>query len=314
MRIDGRTINLSASDLVGHLNCRHLTALDIAVAKGALAKPSVWDPVLELLAERGAQHERSYIEHLRASGLQIIVIEGIGMDPSSLAHTRTAMRAGAAIIVQGALQSGRWGGRLDVLKRVELPSALGAWSYVVIDTKLARETKGNTVLQLCLYSDLLTEEQGAAPEFAYVVTPNSGFEPQEFRLADYAAYFRRVRKSLELAVSGDADVAPSYPDPIAHCDVCRWRTRCADRRRADDHPSLVAGITKVQISEFGRRGVTTTAALATLPLPLPWKPDRGAIQSYEKIREQARLQVKGRTLGKVIHETLAGRHISRFRR
>jgi hypothetical protein len=38
------TIQLSASDLVGHLNCRNLTELDLAVAKGDLAKPKVWDP------------------------------------------------------------------------------------------------------------------------------------------------------------------------------------------------------------------------------------------------------------------------------
>jgi predicted RecB family nuclease len=43
------------------------------------------------------------------------------------------------------------------LRRVERPSAFGTWSYEVIDTKLARETKGNTVLQISLYSDLLAE-------------------------------------------------------------------------------------------------------------------------------------------------------------
>jgi hypothetical protein len=41
------------------------------------------------------------------------------------------------------------------------------------DTKLARETKGNTVLQISLYSDLLSEAQKLAPEFAYVVTPGA---------------------------------------------------------------------------------------------------------------------------------------------
>ena len=46
----GKAVNLSASDLVGHLNCRYLTSLDLAVANGALPKPSIWDPVLELLA------------------------------------------------------------------------------------------------------------------------------------------------------------------------------------------------------------------------------------------------------------------------
>jgi hypothetical protein len=35
------TINLTASDLVGHLNCHYLTHLDLAVANDVLAKPKV---------------------------------------------------------------------------------------------------------------------------------------------------------------------------------------------------------------------------------------------------------------------------------
>ena len=52
LTVDG-AVHLSASDLVGHLNCRYLTSLDLAVAKGTLAKPFIRDPVLEVLAERG---------------------------------------------------------------------------------------------------------------------------------------------------------------------------------------------------------------------------------------------------------------------
>src|SRR5258706_492891 len=135
------TILLSASDLVGHLNCHHLTNLDLAVAKGTLAKPFVRDPLLEILRERGALHEKAYIEHLRAKGLSIVAIGGIGIDSSSVRQTLDAMKDGAQIITQGALQADHWSGRADVLRRVETPSQLGAWSYEVIDTKLARETK-----------------------------------------------------------------------------------------------------------------------------------------------------------------------------
>jgi predicted RecB family nuclease len=296
----GGTIHLSASDLVGHLNCRHLTALDLAVANGELPKPSVWDPVLELLVERGAQHERSYIDYLRTNWLSIAAIDGVGIDVAAASKTLDAMKAGTAIIVQGALQSARWSGRTDVLRRVETPSALGAWSYEVVDTKLARETKGNTVLQISLYSDLLGVAQGRFPDSAYVVAPGTGFEPKQFRIADYGAYYRRVRASLERAV--DQSAQGGYPDPKPHCEICRWRTRCETKWRADDHLSLVAGISKTQIGELERHDVGTAAALAALPLV--WRPDRGAAQSYERIREQARLQVEGRSLGRVIYEAL----------
>ena len=269
-----------------------------------MAKPSVWDPLLELLAQRGTLHERGYVAHLQETGLSVTVIEGVGINSDAVAQTFEAMQGGVPIIVQGALQSGRWSGRTDILRRVERPSHLGAWSYEVIDTKLARETKGNTVLQICLYSDLLSEAQKLAPEFAYVVVPGTRYEPQQFRIADYAAYYRRVRKSLERAVTA-AIGDDNYPEPKPHCDICRWRRDCDAKWRADDHLCLVAGISKSQIGELKRRAITTTAEFAAVPLPLSWKPDRGAASSYERIREQARIQVQGRREKKMIYEALA---------
>jgi len=299
----GGTLKLSASHLVGHLNCRYLTGLDLAVANGRLAKPFIWDPVLEVLAERGALHEQDYVDHLKANGLLVTAIDGVRVDSNAVTQTLEAMKAGAKIFVQGALQAGHWSGRTDILRRVEKPSDLGSWSYEVVDTKLARETKGSTVLQICLYSELVAVAQKRVPEFAYVVTPRSDFQPEEFRIADYAAYYRRVKGSLERAVTSEADIE-SYPDPNPHCDVCRWRLHCEDKRRTDDHLCLVAGISKSQISELKRHDVTTTADLAAVPLPIPWKPDRGAVQSYEKIRKQARIQIEGRVQGRVVHEAL----------
>jgi hypothetical protein len=49
----GKEIRFSASDLVGHLDCHHLTVLDAAVARGSMQKPKIWDPVLETLTARG---------------------------------------------------------------------------------------------------------------------------------------------------------------------------------------------------------------------------------------------------------------------
>lgn len=66
----GAKINLSAGDLVGHLNCHYLTNLDLKVANGELVKPKIWDPVLEALAARGAEHEQGYIDHLKSGGLR----------------------------------------------------------------------------------------------------------------------------------------------------------------------------------------------------------------------------------------------------
>ena len=300
--INGK-IHLSATDLVNHLACGHLTMLERDVASGMRTAPNDWDPTLELMYERGLAHEQGYIRHLQDLGHEVTSIEGVGLDSATVAATIEAMRSGREVIVQGALSDGRWGGRTDVLKRVEVASGLGGWSYEVIDTKLARETRVGTILQLSLYSDLVREVQGVLPEHMYVVAPWTGFQPQVYRTGDYAAYYRLVKTWLESAIT-DGNPGETYPDPKEHCDVCRWNRQCAARRRSDDHLCLVAGITGMQVDELMDREVVTTGGLASVPLPLQWRPERGAVASYEKVREQARVQVEGRTSGGPVYETL----------
>lgn len=292
----GESFELHATDLVGYLNCRHLMALERAVADGALTRPRIWDPLLEVLAQRGVIHERAYVEHLSAdAGLDVARINGVSVSSAAVAETLGAMRRGSAVIVQAALSHGSWSGRADVLRRVEIPSALGPWSFEAVDTKLSRETKAGTILQLSLYSDLLAEAQGHPPEYMYVVAPWTDFKPQQYRFADYAAYFRSVKRALLTSIA--QPVAFTYPDPVPHCEICRWRQICDQRRRADDHLSLVAGISKLQITELQARGITTVQALAGMPLPLDWKPTRGAADAYVRIREQARIVVEARDAG-----------------
>jgi hypothetical protein len=266
----GNIVQLNASDLVGHLNCRNLTELDLAVARGALGKPRVWSPLLEVLRERGLRHEHDYVDHLRSSGLDVETLAGLEFNEDAVAATATAMRLGREVIVQGAFLADNWGGRADVLLRVETSSALGNWSYEVVDTKLSRETKGGTLLQLSLYSDLLGNAQGLTPQLLHVIAPWSEYQPQTFRVADFAAYCRRVKASLEQAIELDQAVNV-YPDPKPYCEVCRWQERCDAKRHADDHLSLVAGISKIQIAELAEHAITTCAALASMPIPLTFR-------------------------------------------
>jgi predicted RecB family nuclease len=296
MKKIGNSFELHATDLVGYLQCRHLTVLDRAVAEGALPKPRIWDPFLQILSERGSAHEQSYVNHLIASGFDVVRIEGRDVSDAVVAETLATMRQGTAVIVQAALLHEGWGGRADILLRVERPSALGAWSYEPVDTKLARETKAATVLQLCVYADLLAGTQGLAPEYMHVVAPWTDFQPQRYRFTDYAAYFRKVKRALMSTVAAPMS-DDSYPIRIEHCDICRWQDACEKRRRDDDHLCLVAGITKMQINELTARGISTQRSLAGMPLPLEWKPARGSAESYSRIREQARIVVEARDAG-----------------
>lgn len=201
MKLHDGNIRLSSRDLTGHVNCQHLTQLELQAAAGALRRPKPWDPTLEALWERGFRHERDFVQSLREEGLRIVTIEGVDVDDASVELTVAAMRDGADGIVQAALRSGNWIGRADVLRRVETASDLGAWSYEPYDTKLSRETNASTILQLCLYSEMLSTMQGKAPEHMHVVTPWSEFVPQTYRVAEFAAYFRRVKEGLTTTIA-----------------------------------------------------------------------------------------------------------------
>ena len=215
---DGNLL-VSATDLAGHLACRHLTHLERAATKGQAARPNSWDPLLQLLWERGARFEREYLDHLSASGLRVQQIEGTGVEPGAAAETLAAMRAGVHVIAQGALAMGRWRGRADILLRVETPSDLGPWSYEPADTKLARETRAGAILQLCAYAEMLAAMQGGAPECFHVVAPGDGFETCTYRFADFAAYHRQAKRGMEAALLDNA--TEPYPEPVERCDVSR---------------------------------------------------------------------------------------------
>jgi uncharacterized protein len=294
MKPHGSTIHLSATDLSNFLGCRHRIGLEMAVAAGKLKRPHFDDPQLEALFARGLAHERKHVESLASNDARVVDLTEVKNHAAAVEQTLAAMCEGAEVIVQGALSDGPWQGRPDVLVKVPHPSpVLGEWSYEVEDTKLARETRAGAILQLGLYCELLGTAQGKRPEQFRIVTPH---DVQPFRVGDFAAYFRWVRAGLEATSHADSDqlIAASYPEPCDLCEVCPWAVRCAERRRADDHLSLVAGISRLQRRELVERGVGTLRALAELPLPLPFKPKRGAAETYERVREQARLQLESR--------------------
>ncbi len=170
--------------------------------------------------------------------------------------------------------------------------------------KLAQETKAGAILQLCLYAELLQEIQQIAPERVHVVPRRPDFPLETYRLDDYLAYYRLVRRQLEAALDADPARESTYPDPVPHCEVCRWWKSCDRRQRDDDHLSLVAGATRLQRRELVAHAIGTLARLAVEPLPIAWTPSRGAREGYGRVREQARIQLEGRRARDVRHELL----------
>ncbi len=281
MRFLGTRPLLSATDLMRFTGCAHSSRLDLARARGEDGpEPGAGSADAALLQAKGDAHEAAHLAKIKARGAQVIEIARGDLQADADA-TRAALAQGADVVFQGAFLSGRWGGWSDFLERVERPSALGAFSYEVADTKLKGSAQPKHVLQLVLYSDLLAEVQGLAPDFAHVELGTG--ERVTLRLDEYRHYARAARARLEAFV---ADPPPTRPIPCADCALCRWSDHCAGVWQAEDSLFNVANITRTQVKKLEAAGIATLADLAASEAPV-----RGiAPGTLEKLRGQARLQ------------------------
>ena len=310
--IDGYPV-YSATDLVGFLACRHLTNLERATVAGLVDRPMRPDPELDRIAMRGLEHEQKFLQDHRRKGLSITEIVSDPWDGNTggqlrdaAEQTDEAIRTGVDLIYQATFFDGRRRGHADFLMRVEAPSSVGSWSYEVWDTKLARTPKGSAVLQLCFYSDLLGGVQGTVPAKMWLALGGSAAQKIPFRLDDYSAYYRVIVRDFEqFLVNSEPSYPPiTRPDPVEHCDVCRWSEVCQKARRESDDLSLVAGITSRQRRALRERGIATRTAHGSLSLPMD--PPLGGVRSHglRRITEQARIQVEGDSTGQTISELL----------
>ena len=308
--IDGRPV-YAATDLVAYLACEHLAQLERAALAGLVRRPMRDDPELDVIRRRGFQHEARYLADLEADGRTTVRIDLDGSIAdrgdqlrAAAAATVDAMAAGADVIYQATFFDGTWRGHADFLLRVDAPdrpSRWGPWHYEVADTKLARHVKASAVLQICSYIDQLEVLQGVRPEWMHVALGGSARAVERLRVDDYLAYYRSVRDRF-LATMADVTEptyppAATYPEPVEHCEVCRWAAECALRRRADDHLSLVAGISARQRRALQDRDIATLEGLGELVLPMEPPLEGTSAVALMRVREQARIQLEGRRSG-----------------
>lgn len=299
-----RALPLSPSALSAFFECQHHTWQEMAVARGERGRPGENEMERLLLERRGREHEARVLDGYRARGREVVELAPAPLsDDAARARaeeaTIAAMERGAEVIYQGVLRGGGWSARPDFLVKVALATRFGDHGYEVVDAKLARHVQARAILQLCSYTELLSAVQRSTPERFWIAVGDG--EPRPFRCADYLAYYRRAQRRFESFVRGGASVEP-YPEPVEYCDVCRYWKDCEERRREDDHPSLVAGITRRQRDRLASAGIRTVAELGTLD---PATAVEGIDSApLARIREQARLQLAARHAGRPAYELL----------
>ncbi len=146
------------------------------------------------------------------------------------------------------------------------------------------------MLQLCFYTEQLARIQGRTPAAMHVVTGTG--ERESFRPDDFLAYYRRLRARFLDAVE---QRRPTYPYPVDFCGLCDFLSLCKERWAEDDHLTLVAGVSRLQVERLTAAGITTLEALAEAD-PDTKVPSMRA-STFQGLNHQARLQLHHRRTG-----------------
>lgn len=288
--VDGRLV-FSPSDLNNHLECEHLSRLELTVARGDLARPAIDNPTADFIARKGDEHEAAYLARLGAEGHDVRTIEFAFDWSAAAAATGEAVRDKVDVIYQACFVHDGWRGFADFLLRQ--PDG----TYEVVDTKLARHPKPYHVLQLCFYSEQIGRIQGSEPARMHLALGSGHTET--YRPADFAAYHRRVRSRFIDFVGGNL---PTEPYPVAHCGLCGFKPVCDEHWNRVDHLTRVARIRRDQIARLADAGVTTLEGLglADRGLRIPRMPP----STFEALRDQASLQLHHRRTGQLAYHLL----------
>lgn len=283
--------SLSASRLNDYLGCQHAVALWLAGVK----PDGDTDTTLQLIRNKGFEHEAQVLARLEAMHGPAVKIPSEGVFDERVRLTKAAIEAGAKLIYQGALTREPWLGYPDFLVRPD--DAKGA-AYRPEDAKLARRAKGEYVLQLGIYAELLQEMFGA-PVGGGAIHVAAG-DPEQIDLRRTRHILKRLMGGFERFVADERRSTKAVP--CAACEQCDYKTRCEQEWRDADSPFFVAGLSGAQVVKLAAAGVQTLAQLAKLPTGA--KVDGMGVEAVAKLSAQARLQLAARDSGKHTFELL----------
>jgi uncharacterized protein len=296
---------LSPSALNRFLGCEYRTYLDLLDRRGELGAERR-PPRLQLLLDRGQRHEDEVLNGLLEEGRDVVSIKDVDASTAErAARTLQAMRDGREVIYQACFATEQWVGYPDFLVRVDEPSREWEWSYEVHDAKLSSEARPDHVFQLLFYGDALEAIQGVRPRRMHLIL--GGGQRPVLDPEDFDAYANGIR---ELFVERYGELArgaePAYPYPVSACEFCPWWHVCEEKRRDDDHLSLVANLRRAQGLKLERAGIRTLAGVATLDADavIP----RLTQDTLDTLRAQADLQLRSRGLERPLYELLEPSH------
>jgi uncharacterized protein len=291
---DGQLV-YSATDLIGHGDCSHMTSLSIA-HKLELAdiEPTKAAGMAALAGVRGGEHEQKVLDHMKSQGLKVTDFTDLAHGTrqellESAAKTKAALDRGDQLVYQGIFFDGTFLGYPDFLIRIDDPKYKLGYTYEVWDAKLKRSLSAHAVLQMTSYSRQLNK---LGFEYADHLHAYLGdMSVADFLISDALPYLEKISAEYELLLRSEAEVpSPIWASKIAACEMCKWSKVCETGREDARDLSLVANLRKDQRKQFIASDIKTIEQLASASDEV--RPSGISTDTFDRLRNQARLQAK----------------------
>jgi len=305
--IDGTWV-ISPQDLISEYECTHKVALDASVAHGYLIAPKFESAELDLLRTKGLEFEARRLNELPDT----LRVKKLTTPPHSIEAyqaawmaTARAMDDGYDVIYQATLFTGDFVGFADFLVAAKdeagalIRDEAGRVVYEPVDTKSARSAKTNATIQVGAYADALVRLGRPAPFQVHLWL--NGDHDWSGPADKYMNVAREYREQLQSSLpSLGAIPDPLWAPPCAGCKYCRWTKQCDSGRREARDISLIQEIratTRVKLVQAGLGSMEAIASARDED-----RPNGVPVQTFERLRAQAAIQIEGELAGEVIFE------------
>lgn len=306
-QINGSWI-LSPQDVVAEYECVHKVALTAAMKSGALELKDEPDAALELLAAQGLAHEAARLERLSQTENVVHLSQPaatVAAYQAAWDTTRRAMENEADAIYQGTLFTGDFVGFVDflILERDAAGAVVrddaGRPIYNPVDAKSARSAKANAVLQVGAYAETLVRL--GMPEPTTVHLWLGGEDDWNAPAGPLIALARTYRERVAARIPTLGSIpTPQWAPPCSACARCRFEPICDEGRHQDRDLSLVQAIRSTTRARLVDAGIATIDAMASAGDEQ--RPPRVSERTFERLRAQAALQIKGEKSGRIEYE------------
>ena len=160
----------------------------------------------------------------------------------------------------------------DLLVRQSGVSVFGDWEYIPVDIKISKRPKLEYQLLSAFHAQLLSAVQETPTDGAWLYLREKGW---------YTVDLPRVMPKLEELLTGLAEMLQSAAEPevfIARnrCSLCVWFAHCYAEAQAQNHLSLLPGVTPTRYPILQAHQLSSVEALAnTDPIQLHAKTGLG---------------------------------------